>query len=120
MPRNPNIPKPYAEYPRRIWHPETGRWKDIKSAAEHTEGWLTRHPADPVHAAPTDEEIESGGGAGARPKPPEGNATAQMPVYGPEDRAEIIEALKKLGTPFSSRAATPALASLLETALAAR
>ena len=45
----------HQEYPKRVWHPETGRYKDAAGPGDVPEGWLTRHPMDPVHALPTGE-----------------------------------------------------------------
>ncbi len=103
----------HQEYPKRVWHPETGRYKDAAGPGDVPEGWLTRHPMDPVHALPTGED-----GDVIPPPPVVEPPQTLVPAFSTEDRAGIITALKDRRVAFNARASTASLAGLLNEVVA--
>jgi hypothetical protein len=97
MARRPYV---FQEYPKRVWHPETGDFKDAQGPTDVPAGWLDRHPADPVY----DD---------AKAVPKADKTGVVVPLLTAEDRTAIIEELRRRGVSFNSRAPTPALLNQL-------
>lgn len=98
-------------YPRIVFHPETGANITVKSEAEVPIGWLARHPNDPAHedgvifAVPSHEgqlveDIDAG---------PVDDPREREKRETPTDRTAIIAALKHRGVKFSFRTGTQEL-----------
>lgn len=120
----------HQEYPRMVFHPESGESRVAATEADVPHGWLTTHPANttvaPRHAVASHAAAAKGSRKAATPSqaqpdpapnenaPDAPDASDAASDDSMEDRASIVAALRERGIKFNTRASTATLRSVLE------
>lgn len=114
----PSPPYTHQDYPKVVYHPETGKTHIAKDETDVPRGYLDRHPADvraKVAVASHSEAPapKTNGAAHIEAPPPQASPDEAVGVYDGPPRAEVIAALRKKNLKFNARASTPALWAIL-------